>query len=77
MKSYRGAGVFDLRKADDTHLHIPFIFDQIKERRNYVKSSLLLLLLFDEDGLCPIFLAFPGTPRRWTVGLERQLNLIY
>ena len=37
---------------------IPFIFDQIKERRNYVKSS-SLLLLFDEDGLCPIFFSFP------------------
>ena len=37
---------------------IPFIYDQIEERSNYIKSS-LLLLLFDEDGLCPIFFSFP------------------
>ena len=37
---------------------IPFIYDQIEERSNDIKSS-SLLLLFDKDGLCPSFFSFP------------------
>ena len=56
---------------------IPFIFDQIKERRYYVKSS-LLLLLFDEDGLCPNFFSFPRNASEvdsWS-GATTELDLL-
>ena len=44
MKSYRGAGVFDLRKADDTHLHsIHFWSDQRKEELRKIEFVIIII----------------------------------